>query len=624
MKKRLFTSLLALLMLLPLLAIAPTAGADAPPETYTIWCRTCEQNTTGRFDKYSASGSFHYPMYRCTVCLEYYTSAPFYEDCSGGTATCTKRATCSVCHYEYGSLRSHDWAFSANNDQTHVRTCQYDDCGYIETVPCTLDSANCARGAQCSGCKAIYGDIDPNNHVWGYWTCNGDMTHSRICNLNASHTETGSCSLRVPDCTSPRTCRICHGWYGDIDPNNHPFHSIRSNGNGTHTIKCDHNASTTHDTIEKCYGDSSATCLQEGTCSACGGKYYADHVFTKWTIWSDRHEQRCDVCYDRYAVARDTGPHYDDNRDHQCDACGMEMSKCSFEAHAEEKYLASPADCVTKARYYLHCNYCGQMSTSTFEGEVDPDNHDLEHHEGKEPTCTETGWEAYDTCSRCDYTTYEELPANSGNHDLSHVKAKAPTCTDHGWEAYDVCKRCGYNTIKELPALGHWYGEWAPNGSHTHLASCKRGCGHRAATTCAALDYALLTEGADAYEFTLCPVCGEVSDGALLKLIDQTTAQPLTRWLPAGEQVLRLGTLENGGILLTAAFEISGQLTQPTGIVQFTLPAEHLERMTLTILHPNGTEEPLPYTVAGKTATFTLDFTDQKVPAMTLHLIPET
>ena len=118
-------------------------------------------------------------------------------------------------------------------------------------------------------------------------------------------------------------------------------------------------------------------------------------------------------------------------------------------------------------------------------------------------------------------------------------------------------------------------------------------------------------------------MCGEVSDGALLKLIDQTAAQPITRWLPAGEQVLRLGTLENGELVLTTAFEISGQLTQPTGMVQFTLPAEHLEGMALTILHADGTEEPLDYTVAGKTATFTLDFTDQKTPAMTLRLTPE-
>ena len=625
MKKRLFTSLLALLMLLPLLAITPTAGADAPPETYTIRCRVCEQDTVGRFDSYAASGGFHYPIYRCTVCLEYRDSAPIYEDCTGGTATCTERAVCSVCHFEYGSLRSHDWAFSANNDQTHVRTCQYDDCGYSETVSCTLDSANCARGAQCSGCKAVYGEIDPNNHDWGRWTCNGDMTHYRACNLNASHTETGNCSLWEADCMHPPRCSICWGVYGDINPNNHPFHSICSNGNGTHTIKCDHNASTTHDTIERCYGDSSATCQQKGKCSACGGEYYADHVFTRWISNSSQHAQPCDVCYGAgNGALRNLGTHFDDDCDHQCDACGWVMSTHSFEAHAEKKYLASAATCVSKARYYEHCSYCGQMSSSTFEGDIDPDNHDLVRHDAKTPTCTEVGWNAYDTCTRCDYTTYVELPIAPDNHALIHVKAQAPTCTNHGWDAYDICQRCGYTTFKELPALGHWYGEWTPNGSHTHLASCKRGCGHRAATTCAALDYALPTEGADAYEFTLCPVCGEVSDGALLKLIDQTTAQPITRWLPAGEQVLRLGTLENGELLLTAAFEISGQLTQPTSQVQFTLPAEHLKGFTLTILHPDGTEEPLDYTVAGKTATFTLDFTDQAVPAMTLRLTPET
>lgn len=585
MKKRLFTSLLALLMLLPLLAAAPAAGADAPPETYTIICKICQKNTLGQFDSYGASNGFHYPMYKCTVCFEYRSYAPIYGDCTGGSATCKKRAACSVCHFEYGDLRSHDWAFSANNDQTHVRTCQYDDCGYTETVSCTLDSANCVRGAQCSGCKAVYGEIDPNNHGWGYWTCNGDMTHYRVCNLNASHTETGSCSLREANCWLPSRCEVCGGKYGDINPNNHSPRTPYSNGDGTHTIKCDHNASTTNDTIERCYGDSSATCMQKGKCSACGGEYYADHVFTKWVSKSDYHFQPCDVCYGYSNGAfQNLGTHFDNDRDHQCDACGWVMSTCSLEAHAEEKYLATAATCVSKAQYYLHCNYCGRVSTSTFEGDIDPDNHDLEHHEGKAPTCTEKGWEAYDTCQR---------------------------------------EGCNYTGYKEIPALNHWYGEWVPNGSHTHLASCRSSCGQRADTACAALDYVLFI-GEDTYEFTLCPVCGEVSDGSQLRLIELTTAQPITRWLPAGEEVLRLGTLENGEILLTAAFEISGQLTQPTGQVQFTLPAEHLEGFTLTILHPDGAEEPLLYTTADKTATFTLDFTDQEVPAMTLRLTPET
>lgn len=625
MKKRLFTSLLALLMLLPLLAATPTVGAAEPPQTYDFWCRKCELDTTGDFVSYVYySSSEHQPMYQCPTCSYRRSEPSFKEPHTGGTATCTKKAVCFVCGREYGDPLDHDWAFSANNDQTHVRTCQRDGCGYTETVPCTLDSANCVRGAQCSGCKAVYGEIDPSNHDWGRWTCNGDMTHYRACNLNASHTETGNCSLWEADCTNPSRCSVCWGWYSDVNPNKHRPRTPYSNGNGTHTIKCDHNASTTHDTIERCYGDSSATCQQKGKCSACGGEYYADHVFTRWISDSRQHAQPCDVCYGYgNGEFQNLGTHFDDDRDHQCDACGWVMSTCSLEAHAEEKYLATAATCVSKAQYYLHCNYCGRVSTSTFEGDIDPDNHDLEHHEGKAPTCTEKGWEAYDTCQRegCNYTSYKEIPAL--DHDRIRHDAQAPTCTKIGWETYDVCTRCGYNTIKELPALNHWYGEWVPNGSHTHLASCKRGCGQRADTACAALDYALLI-GEDTCEFTLCPVCGKVSDGSQLRLIELTTAQPITRWLPAGEAVLRLGTLENGEILLTAAFEISGQLTQPTGQVQFTLPAEHLEGFTLTILHPDGTEEPLLYTTADKTATFTLDFTDQETPAMTLRLTPET
>ena len=35
--------------------------------------------------------------------------------------------------------------------------------------------------------------------------------------------------------------------------------------------------------------------------------------------------------------------------------------------------------------------------------------HDLVHHDAKAPTCVEVGWEAYDACSRGDYTTYQEI-----------------------------------------------------------------------------------------------------------------------------------------------------------------------------------------------------------------------
>ena len=94
------------------------------------------------------------------------------------------------------------------------------------------------------------------------------------------------------------------------------------------------------------------------------------------------------------------------------------------------------------------CEKCGAEY-----GEKDPNNHDLVHHDAKAPSCTEIGWDAYDTCSRCDYTTRKELPAL--NHDLEQHAAKAPTCTEKGWDAYETCSRCDYTTYAELPALNH-------------------------------------------------------------------------------------------------------------------------------------------------------------------------
>ena len=103
------------------------------------------------------------------------------------------------------------------------------------------------------------------------------------------------------------------------------------------------------------------------------------------------------------------------------------------------------ATCRTKAV----CEVCGGEY-----GEKDPNNHDLVHHDAKAPTCTEIGWNAYDTCKNCDYITYVELPLL--NHALVHHDAKAATCTKPGWSAYDTCSRCGYTTTyQELPALNH-------------------------------------------------------------------------------------------------------------------------------------------------------------------------
>ena len=127
------------------------------------------------------------------------------------------------------------------------------------------------------------------------------------------------------------------------------------------------------------------------------------------------------------------------------------------------------------------CEKCGAEY-----GEKDPNNHDLVHHDAKAPTCTEKGWNAYNTCSRCNYTTYAELPAL--NHDLVQHEAKAPTCTEIGWNAYETCSRCNYTTYTELPALNH-----ALVNHDAQAATCT-GIGWDAYKTCSRCNYTTYAE----------------------------------------------------------------------------------------------------------------------------------
>ena len=46
-----------------------------------------------------------------------------YEDCSGGTATCTKKAVCSTCNAEYGDLLEHKYTYTTIDTTNHTKKC---------------------------------------------------------------------------------------------------------------------------------------------------------------------------------------------------------------------------------------------------------------------------------------------------------------------------------------------------------------------------------------------------------------------------------------------------------------------------------------------------------------------
>ena len=78
--------------------------------------------------------------------------------------------------------------------------------------------------------------------------------------------------------------------------------------------------------------------------------------------------------------------------------------------------------------------------------------HSFAEIEAVPATCTEAGSTTYQ-CSVCGKTKTVEAPAL--NHDLVYAEAKAPTCTETGWNAYEACSRCDYTTKEEIEALGH-------------------------------------------------------------------------------------------------------------------------------------------------------------------------
>lgn len=407
-------------------------------------------------------------------------------------------------------------------------------------------------------------------------------------------------------CKADKTCDILgYVWQSNADP---IYHKIR--------IKC-RTCRTENEIIYKQFsyhtgGTETPTCTTGKICRLCWSEYgILGHAWGEWS-------------------SAGNGTHIRSCTRSNCDA--VDTANCT----------GGTATCSAKAV----CVTCGAEY-----GEKDSNNHALEQHAAKAPTCTEIGWDAYDTCSRCDYNTYQELPAL--NHDLVQHVAKAPTCTEKGWNAYDTCSRCDYTTYAELPILGHDYqavtvdptceadgytiftcsrckdsytadptdqlghqfGAWSPNGTGSQSASCLRdGCAHTGSTDCRKFTF----RTAEGEALTFCPVCGQAENAAQLEKIEAATA-----WTISGSLSAEDVTARTNGEYLSVAFETAGSLMQPTGRVRLALPAGLLEGKKLVRIAPDGTQTEMPFETERGTIILTLDFANSELPVMLFRLVPQ-
>ena len=282
-----------------------------------------------------------------------------------------------------------------------------------------------------------------------------------------------------PICTKGKICEKCGAEY-DIPGHDWGAWTPNYASNGTHTRRCKRcNAEETG----SCSGGY-ATCDTLGMCNTCGGSYYGGHAWGEWSsAGNGTHTRSCTNYCREVDTAKCTGGKATCSAKAVCEVCGGEYGEKDSNNHDLVQHAAKAPTCTEIGwDVYDLCVRCGY----TTRKELPALNHDLVRHVAQAPTCTEKGWNAYETCSRCDYTTYTELTAL--NHDLVQHEAQAATCTKPGWNAYETCSRCDHTTYAEQPALNH------DLVNHDAKAPTCTEIGWDAYKTCSRCDYTTYTE----------------------------------------------------------------------------------------------------------------------------------
>ncbi len=242
-----------------------------------------------------------------------------------------------------------------------------------------------------------------------------------------------------------------------------------------------------------------ATCTDSGhnayeTCSRCNYTTYEEipargHSESDWII---SENPTCTEDGSKYIKCR------------RCEEI-LQSSLIDKLGHEESDWIIdlSPT-CLIDGGKYKKCERCEKILEAI---NIEKLGHNLVYSNKKEPTCTINGYEAYEKCTRCSYTTYKIIPAlghkesdwiidlsptcliDGGKykkcercekileainieklgHNLVYSNKKEPTCTINGYEAYEKCTRCSYTTYKIIPALGHKESYWIIDTSPTCL-----------------------------------------------------------------------------------------------------------------------------------------------------------
>ncbi|RHA46789.1 hypothetical protein DW934_12770 [Blautia obeum] len=420
------------LILCVMLAVMPMTAYAAD----RALCTNCNQVQTVRVTSQYADGKWHLRHVTCTVCNKEWDFLASHN--WSGTATCTSGRTCTECGGSSEPL-GHDWGtWTQNSDEkTHTRICKRDT-SHTETENCHGGTATCTQRATCTVCGAEYGDALGHDFTTS-WT-HDDNEHWKQCSRCdakddvSPHTWDSGTITTAPTCTKAGkktySCTKCdatkiepipatgHSWKSDwtSDATHHWYecdnkncdvtdnagkkgYAEHSGGKATCTqnavcefCKAEYGEKLPHDftaeTVDAKYLKSAATCTEKAvyykSCAVCGlssegtadeATFFSGNVLDHdWGAWTQNSDEKTHtrIC------KRDTS-HTETENCHGgtatctakavCTVCGGEygeMAAHSFTAEkAETQYLKSAATCTQKAVYYKSCAVCGLSSEGT-------------------------------------------------------------------------------------------------------------------------------------------------------------------------------------------------------------------------------------------------------------------
>ena len=312
---------------------------------------------------------------------------------------------------------------------------------YVESVTAPTCTGKGFTTHTCS-CSDSYVDsyVDALGHDFGEWT----ETTAPSCTDKGEETR---CCSRCDACEIRETEELSHH-YGE------PSFTWAEDSSCEASFTCSRCGDVQNVSCKVSYETADATCTVAGTTVYTAevsfeGKTYTDTktvvgkpapheygepVFT-WNGFNCEAEFVCTKCGDKQVLECTVTSTV--TKAASCTEVGVKLHTASVElegrtysaeksemlemkAHTPNNAVTeneTAATCTSEGSYdeVIYCSECGEELLRVHKATVAL-GHDLVHHEDKAATCTEAGWDAYATCSRCDYTTYKEIPALSHNY----------------------------------------------------------------------------------------------------------------------------------------------------------------------------------------------------------------